>query len=1004
MKRLVLLVNLIAFFAIGGVIGFHVWTDREHITADAISDVEKLRDALSEQTRQTFTAIDLVLTGVVENVDTANPGSGQFYSLLRKRQDVLAPTFAIFILDEGGRVVATSRTRYPEPFNFSDERMFTAHRDNASLDLFIAPPRKGKVGYAEDQWVVPLSRRMNHPDGRFAGVAAAAVSLDYLPNFYDALRLGSQGIVGVSRDDGMIITRSPFNADFLGHVLTDTKRFSDMLSVSPRGVTRVGFVADSVERIIAYAQVPGFPVVVYAGVSTDERLAAWRKGAILDGIIGVLAIILLGGASIFLVHGVGDRQRQQELRVGQLTKLTGVSTVLLEIGDVSKALQYATDMARELVPCHQAVTSLTEHPSMAQAIHTVSLSEKYAVWRDYDEKPDGSGIYREVCQANKPMRMTQAELEAHPGWRGFGEARDRHPPMRGWLAVPLMTGAGRNLGLIQLTDRLSGEFTDEDQALMMELAHITSAAIHRLKLVDDLRAAADAAERLRAEAEAAGKSEAQARGEVETILTSIRDAVYALDSAWRFSFLNRRAEELLERKAEDLIGRSVWEEFPEAAETVVYEQYHKARTENVDVDFRLYYPPLQRWFDVRAFPQAEGGLTVYFQDVSTWVTQEEQLRQAQKMEAVGLLTGGVAHDFNNLLTVIIGNTEAVLASLDKDSDQYRLVSMIGNAGTRAADLTQRLLAFSRRQPLDPRAVDVNALITDLEPLLRRTLGEQYDISFICHDGIDNALVDPGQLQNAIINLAVNARDAMPKGGSLTVTTAEVLIDQDYIETHVYAEPGRYVMVSVGDTGEGMTEEVRSRAFEPFFTTKDVGQGTGMGLSMIYGFIKQSQGHVIIYSEPGEGTEVKMYLPCAAGSAAPQSGNKTKELLDDGTERILVVEDDMMVRELTVSSLTSLGYDVTAVADGASALALLEVDTSFDLLLSDVILGGDMNGRQVADAARKALPGLKVLYMSGYTENVIVHQGRLDPGERLLSKPFRLADLAEKVRRALDNVD
>lgn len=417
----------------------------------------------------------------------------------------------------------------------------------------------------------------------------------------------------------------------------------------------------------------------------------------------------------------------------------------------------------------------------------------------------------------------------------------------------------------------------------------------------------------------------------------------------------------------------------------------------------------ERWIRDRGYPvhDTDGYLVRVIgvaQDITAQRRLEHQYQQAQKMEAVGQLTGGVAHDFNNLLTVILGNAEAVLADMDKDNAHYRLISMIGSAAERAADLTQRLLAFSSRQPLDPKAVDVNELVGELEPLLKRTLGAQYDIQFICQDGIDKAVVDSGQLENAIVNLAVNARDAMPEGGRLTIETAEVQIDADYVETHIYAEPGRYVMIAVGDDGAGMSPEVRSRVFEPFFTTKGVGEGTGLGLSMVYGFIKQSNGHVNIYSELGEGTTVKLYLPCGQGRDVTEDYGVARETVSYGSERVLVVEDDMLVREYTTSSLTSLGYDVTDVADGPAARALLEDDGTFDLLLCDVILGGGMNGRQVAEAAQEVLPDLKVLYMSGYTENVIVHHGRLDAGARLLLKPFRRADLAKKVREALDDGD
>lgn len=1005
MNRLFLLLGFIISASVAGLVVLHGVWNRDHTVADATADATNLRDALIEQTRQTFSAIDLALLGVEESINTQYLRHEENYRALVARQNILAPTFAIFVLDEEGYLAATSRTRNPEPSDFAADPMFTSHQNDPSFGLFIGAPRMGRVGYAEGKWIITVSRRLNHADGSFAGIVAAALSIDYLTDFYDALRRGEGGVVGIAKDDGTVIARSPFNEDYLGRGLADTRLFRELLPLADAGTYRARFVTDNADRITAYGRVPGWPLVVYVGISADERLAAWRQLAVVNGAAGLLAILVSGAFIVFVARRFVERQREQEARAAQLTKLTEVSTRLQGCPDVATALQLATNMARDLVPCHQAVTSLTEHPSMAQAIHSVSLSGKYAAWKDYDEKPVGSGIYRKVCETNRPMRLTQAELEAHADWKGFGAARDRHPPMRGWLAVPLIAEDGRNLGLIQLSDRESGEFTAEDQALMVELMHMAGVAIQRLKMADELRKAAATAEQLRLETEAARAAEESVRSEVEGVLNSIRDAVYALDPDWRFTFLNQQAEEWLERKADDLIGRNVWEEFPEAVESEIYAQYHKAREENVDVEFRVFYAPLKRWFEVRAFPQKEGGLTVYFQDISDWVTQEAQLRQSQKMEAVGQLTGGVAHDFNNLLTVILGNAETVLAQLNKEDHTYRMISMICNAGKRAEELTRRLLAFSRRQPLEPGAVDVNELLRDLEPLLARTLGEQYDIRFFCRDGIDRAFVDPGQLRSAIVNLAVNARDAMPGGGRLTVETTEVEIDGDYVATHVYAKPGRYVMIAVSDSGVGMTPETCSRAFEPFFTTKKAGEGTGLGLSMVYGFIKQSSGHVNIYSEPGEGTSIKLYLPCAGtAAAAAERGRAPVGAIVRGTERILVVEDDPLVREYTASALSSFGYEVAAVPDGAAARSIIDIDGKFELLLCDVILGGGMNGREVSEAARSVLPNLKVLYMTGYTDAVIVHHGRLDPGVRLLMKPFSRVELAVRVREALDCED
>jgi signal transduction histidine kinase/ActR/RegA family two-component response regulator len=380
----------------------------------------------------------------------------------------------------------------------------------------------------------------------------------------------------------------------------------------------------------------------------------------------------------------------------------------------------------------------------------------------------------------------------------------------------------------------------------------------------------------------------------------------------------------------------------------------------------------------------------------------ERLRQSQRLEAVGQLTGGIAHDFNNLLTVILGNAELLAERLQDQVRLAELVKMIGIAARRGADLTQRLLAFARRQPLDPRSINVNRLIADLDGLLRRTLGEHIEIEFIRGAGLWQALVDPVQLESALLNLSINARDAMPEGGRLTIETANTHVDHNYAVRLVDLAPGQYVMVAVSDNGSGIAPEILSRVFEPFFTTKETGKGTGLGLAMVYGFAKQSGGHVSIYSEPGHGTAVKLYLPRVLDEQNTIAVDTIPAMVQGGDETILLVEDDAMVRRYANDQLSSLGYRVVVAANGPSALEVLRQRDDIDLLFTDVVMPGGMSGRELADAAIQLRPNLKVLYTSGFPENSITHQGRLNPGIQLLAKPYLRADLAAQLRRALDN--
>jgi two-component system NtrC family sensor kinase len=385
-------------------------------------------------------------------------------------------------------------------------------------------------------------------------------------------------------------------------------------------------------------------------------------------------------------------------------------------------------------------------------------------------------------------------------------------------------------------------------------------------------------------------------------------------------------------------------------------------------------------------------------------SSEEALRQAQKMEAVGRLTGGIAHDFNNLLTAIIGNLDLALRRIEGQDRIRGWLSNCRQASERAAILVQRLLAFSRQHPLEVRSVDINRLVQGMSELLARSIGETVTIETVLAGGLWTAAIDPNQLENAIVNLAVNARDAMGDGGQLTIETANSHLDEHYVETSgADVAPGQYVMVAVSDSGSGMTADVRSRAFEPFFTTKPSGVGTGLGLSQVYGFVKQSGGHIRIYSEVGEGSTIKLYFPRLTGQTIPPWTEK--EALPaaptNGSETVLVVEDDPQVNKLAVEALQERGYRVMSAPDGATALRLLETAPHIDLLLTDVVLPGGMNGRELTDQVLRLRNGIKVLFMTGYTRNAIIHHGRLDPDIDLLTKPFTADALTRKVRRVLD---
>jgi signal transduction histidine kinase len=377
-----------------------------------------------------------------------------------------------------------------------------------------------------------------------------------------------------------------------------------------------------------------------------------------------------------------------------------------------------------------------------------------------------------------------------------------------------------------------------------------------------------------------------------------------------------------------------------------------------------------------------------------------QLRQAQKMEAVGQLTGGIAHDLNNILTVITGTIEILAEAVADRPELAAIARMIDDAAARGGDLTQRLLAFARKQPLQPCEVDVNSLVIEAANLLRPTLGEHVEVHMMLAADASRALIDPSQLTNAILNLALNARDAMTDGGgTLIIETSNVVLDDNYASLNADVTPGNYVMVAVTDSGHGIPADILNNVFEPFFTTKDVDKGSGLGLSMVYGFVKQSNGHIKIYSEEGHGTTVRIYLPRATGGA-PSAELVIPTSMEGGAETILVVEDDSLVRTFVVGQIQSLGYATLAAVNAAEAMVVINSLQQIDLLFTDMIMPGPMNGRQLADAALQRRASLKILFTSGYSNEVIIHHGHLDAGVLLLAKPYRKSDLARMIRAAL----
>ena len=749
------------------------------------------------------------------------------------------------------------------------------------------------------------------------------------------------------------------------------------------------------------------------GRAVDERWHQRKDGSVFWG-SGLMMQLDRGDAFLKIFRDRTQEHAQEaslKRRSEQLQELAETALSVARTDSVEATIEVITEAARGIVGTHQAAVSLTHGDGWGRAINTAVLSEKYSQWRDYSVAPAGMGIYALVCEKNQPIRMTQAQLQAHPRWHNFSGHASEHPPMRGWLAAPLVGRDDRNLGLIQLSDKQDGsDFDEADEALLVQLAQVASAAMEQSLIEDALR---NSEEQLRLATDAA-----------EVALWDVdvtNGAVYWQPRLKAMFGMQPDAEVTM-----DDFFAGLHPDDRQASIDAVAAAMDPAIRAMYDLEYRtIGSDGTQRWvagkgrclfddagvcvrmigtaIDITARKCIEAQLLELNETLERRVAEqtdermkaEDALRQAHKMEAVGQLTGGIAHDFNNMLGAVVGSFELILR---RPADLER-VQRYAEAGLQAAErgtrLTSQLLAFSRAQQIEMKPVILFGVVNGMRAMLRNALGPMVRLTLDLDEEAVPVLADSTQLEMAVLNLAINARDAMPEGGEVTIATQVRAISND-----VELADGEYVELCVSDSGAGMDPEVAARAFEPFFTTKGVGKGTGLGLSQVYGIARQAGGTVRLDSQPGAGTTVRILLPgTQVGIEAVPGHHSAAEAHAQAQASItvLVVDDDPNVREVLVETLDSLGYRVLAAEDGPSGLAALEAGVP-DLLMLDFAMPG-MNGAEVAKVALERHHDLPIVFATGYADTAAIIEVA-GPQALVLRKPFRVNELQAMLELAL----
>jgi len=938
------IVSLLIAFAVvtGGVVAVLL----VYLRAEAITSSEKVLTAFAqlteEQTTRTLQSVDQTLEIAQARIAAADlAGTANEASIQAAFAAILTsrPFLAgMWVIDGQGRSTYNSVASLVGS-DFSTRDYFLYHKEHRDSGFHLGVPI---ISQKTGEWIVPASRAWRRPDGEIASIIVAPLSPRHFDHVWTVNEPMEERTTALWRDDGVVLIRSPFDARTIGGSFINGQIMSHITAGSDAGVLQTVSRIDSQDRLVAYRRLAAYPSFsLSVSQSMNRVLAGWRRIVWILVSGWTVGMSALAGLTLWLAREWGQRHAMER----RYRTLFDASPFPMLVAD-PKTLRF---LAVNQASVEQYGWSREELLAMTiYDLHLPGDSTRATSLRERTYVPGQTRFTQGIQDRTKDGRVIDVEA-----------------------SVRLIDFEGR-------------------AALLAVVQNVTAR-------------------------KAAEKHLAQLENLYQVLFKASPHPMVALDGeTWRFLAVSDSTVEQYGWSREELLTMSSDELYsPEDLREV------KALRQGFHLDASNFMGGLRHrrkdgtFFDVEVIMRpididGRPGFLAVAEDVTARLAgerarlvAEDQQRQGQKMETVGQLTGGIAHDFNNILFVILANTDALLEDADLSADTRDRLDHIDKAVQRASTLTGQLLSFSRKQPLHPQQTDLNDLVNETGTLLRRALGAQIAIESVLSDDLCVANVDRSQLQTALVNLCINARDAMPDGGRLLIETYHVVLDEEDVASTPDATAGTYAVIAVTDTGEGIPPETLAKVFEPFFTTKEVGKGTGLGLSMVYGFIKQSNGHVEIYSEVGKGTSVKLYLPCS-GKTAEAALSRDTAPVSGGTERILVVEDESQVRASVMQQLRSLGYAVSEAADGAGGLAACEAaQQPYALLLTDVVMPGLLNGKDLASEVLRRWPETKIVFMSGFTEISSVRHSRLDKGSVLLTKPFRKRDLAQIVRLALD---